>query len=207
MGKRAYNQSKRGDAADATRRKIVEATFALHAEQGIAATTMKQIAARAGVSVGSVYHHFPTYDDAIQACGGLVLEKAPPLDASIFADAKTAAARVAMLVSAQFAQYARLPILEVARADRHTSPMLEAFLAEEARHRKELAAEALAPLGAPAGATAMLAALVDIGVWRALTDVGFDTAGSADLITNLVCASLESGAPDVAFNPSAIGAV
>ena len=50
MARRIYTQSKRGDAAETTRRRIVEATFDLHAEQGIAATTMKQIAARAGVA-------------------------------------------------------------------------------------------------------------------------------------------------------------
>ncbi|HEY0437700.1 MAG TPA: helix-turn-helix domain-containing protein, partial [Phenylobacterium sp.] len=64
---RTYRQSKRGDTAEETRRRIVDACFELHREQGMVATTMKQIAERAGVSVGSVYHHFPTYDDAIRA--------------------------------------------------------------------------------------------------------------------------------------------
>ena len=194
MATRAYNQSRRGEAAESTRRRIVEATFALHAEQGIAATTMKQIAARAGVSVGSVYHHFPTYDDAIQACGLLVLEKLPPLDSSIFDGAHTMALRVERLVFAHYGHYARLPILEVARADRHVSPVLQDFLAQEERHRRELAAEALAPMGADDGRTAALAGLVDIGVWRALTSVGFDTAAAAALTTQLANAWLEAGA-------------
>ena len=60
---RKYTLGRRGEAAEETRRRIVEATFALHAEQGVAATTMTQIAERAGVSVGTVYHHFATYDD------------------------------------------------------------------------------------------------------------------------------------------------
>ena len=77
MASRHYTQSKRGEAAESTRRRIVEATIALHGEQGIAATTMKQIAARAGVSVGSVYHHFPGgKDELVLAAVELAGEKA-----------------------------------------------------------------------------------------------------------------------------------
>ena len=64
---RTYRQGKRSKTANDTRQRIVQATFDLHNEQGIASTSMKEIAARAGVSVGSVYHHFPTNDDAINA--------------------------------------------------------------------------------------------------------------------------------------------
>jgi AcrR family transcriptional regulator len=186
MVRRPYQQSARREAAESTRRKIVEATFALHSEQGVAATSMKHIAARAGVSVGSVYHHFPTYDDAIGACGQLVLEKDPPLDASIFDGLADWPDRVARLLSAQYGQYARLPVLEVARAERHVSPRLEAFLAEEERHRRALAAEALAPMDHDERAVPALAALADIGAWRALVSAGFDTDGAAKLATEMM---------------------
>jgi AcrR family transcriptional regulator len=190
MATRTYQQSRRLQTAEGTRRRIVEATFALHAEQGIAATTMKHIAARAGVSVGSVYHHFPTYDDAIGACGQLVLEKAPPLDASIFNGFADWPDRVARLLSAQYAQYAQLPVLEVARAERNVSPKLEAFLTEEERHRRALAAEALAPMDHDERAVAALAALADIGAWRALVSAGFDTTGAAKLAAEMMHAWL-----------------
>ncbi len=58
---RAYRQERRRYTAADTRRRLVEATVALHNEQGIAATSRKQIAERAGVSIGAAYHHFPTY--------------------------------------------------------------------------------------------------------------------------------------------------
>jgi AcrR family transcriptional regulator len=186
MAKRTYQQSARREAAESTRRKIVEATFALHGEQGIAATTMKHIAARAGVSIGAVYHHFPTYDDAIGACGRLVLEKAPPLQPSMFDGFDSWPDRVARLLSAQYAQYERLPVLEVARADRHASPVLEAFLAEEVRHRRALAAAALAPADPAEAAVAALAALADIGAWRALVGAGFDTPAAANVATQMI---------------------
>lgn len=195
MARRTYQQSKRRETAEDTRRKIVEATFALHAEHGIAATTMKHIAARAGVSVGSVYHHFPTYDDAIQACGQLVLEKAPPLDAAIFDGADAWPERVERFVSAQYAQYDRLPVLETARAERHVSPRLETFLVEEARHRAALAALALAPLNPGERAVAALAGLADIAAWRALIAAGFDTAGAAALVPEMMRAWLDRASP------------
>ena len=58
MSPRRYRLERRAETAGETRRRLVDATFALHGERGISATTMSDIAARAGVSVGSVYHHF-----------------------------------------------------------------------------------------------------------------------------------------------------
>lgn len=69
MSPRPYESPQRSAASQATRRRIVAATMELHAEQGVLATSMKQIAERAGVAVGSVYYHFPTYDDVVNACG------------------------------------------------------------------------------------------------------------------------------------------
>src|SRR5689334_7225769 len=99
---RGYRQSRRGTSAEETRERIVRACFDLHAEQGIAATSMKQIAARAGVSVGSVYHHFPTYEDAILACGAHAFGLAPPPGPAIFEGAATRPERVARLAQALF---------------------------------------------------------------------------------------------------------
>src|SRR5919112_1504395 len=74
MSPRNYDMSKRAAAAAATRRRIVDATRELHTEQGIAATSWDQIAARAGVGVGTVYRHFPTLDDLVPACGEISME-------------------------------------------------------------------------------------------------------------------------------------
>src|SRR3982074_2627544 len=68
MSPRRYRLDRRAETAEETRRRIVQATQELHAQQGIYATSMTHIAERAGVSVGTVYHHFPTYQDAVSAC-------------------------------------------------------------------------------------------------------------------------------------------
>lgn len=49
--------------------------MALHRDRGIAATTMKDIAERADVGIGTVYHHFPSYEDAIRACGARTAQR------------------------------------------------------------------------------------------------------------------------------------
>ena len=41
-----------------TRRAVLEAAYSLFLEQGYAATSMRQIAARAGLALGGIYNHF-----------------------------------------------------------------------------------------------------------------------------------------------------
>ncbi len=58
--KRSYQSRRRADAAQETRRLIRDAASRLFVEQGIAATTMRQVAAAAGVAERTVYTAFPT---------------------------------------------------------------------------------------------------------------------------------------------------
>ena len=74
MADRKYLMRKRAEGQDATRERIVEATAALHSEQGVAATSYLQIAERAGVGAATVYRHFPTLGSLVMACGALVSE-------------------------------------------------------------------------------------------------------------------------------------
>jgi AcrR family transcriptional regulator len=172
--RRSYQLGRRAETAGETRRRLVEATFRLHSEQGIAETSMTDIAERAGVSVGTVYHHFPSYADAIVACGAYTAEHAPAPTAALFEGAATRHDRIARLVRALFEYYERVPALESVRRDRHLAPVLDAFAREEVRNRRKLAAEAAGP-----GGGALVAALVDIDVYRSLRREGFGTADAA----------------------------
>jgi AcrR family transcriptional regulator len=194
MGRRSYVQSKRAEAAEETRRRIVQATFDLHGEQGIAATSMKQIAERAGVSVGTVYHHFPSYDDAITACGQLVFGLAPPPDETVFEGLADAPGRLRALVQALYRQYRTIPMIEMARAEQHVSPVLQQVFAEEAERRARLARQALAPAVADARLARLAAGLLDISVWRALTETGLDTDEAAELVADLIASRLPRNA-------------
>lgn len=170
---RSYRQGKRGEAAEETRRRIVQATFDLHAEQGIAATTMKQIAERAGVSVGTVYHHFPTYDDAIGACGAFALSHSPFPSEAVFEGAATRAERVRRLAQASFATFAGVRAFGSVLADQEKLPVLRGFVAEEQAVRRRLAALAVGRDGLEAET---LAGLVDFGVYDSFRRLGVTTA-------------------------------
>lgn len=66
--RRRYRMSRRRDAVDETRRRIVGAAFELHAEIGPSRTTIRAIAERAGVQRHTVYAHFPDVDALYEAC-------------------------------------------------------------------------------------------------------------------------------------------
>ena len=177
--RRGYRLGRRAETADETRRRIVEATYALHAERGIADTSMKDIAARAGVSVGTVYHHFPTYPDAIAACGAHTAETVPAPTDAIFEGATSRTERVERLVAALFDYYERIPALVSVRRDRHIAPALEEFSDHEERNRLRLAARAIGARGRDRSA-AVVAALVDVDVYRALLRQGLSSQQATD---------------------------
>jgi AcrR family transcriptional regulator len=180
--RRGYRLGRRAETTGETRRRLVEATFELHAERGIAETSMTDIAERAGVSVGTVYHHFPRYADAIAACGAYTVEHAPAPTAAVFEGAASRGERLERLAGALFDYYERVPALESVRRDRQLTRELDEFAREEARNRRKLAAQAAGP-GGPA---ALVAALVDIDVYRSLRREGFGTAEAAARIASLL---------------------
>src|SRR5262245_38507308 len=184
MAPRAYRLGRRAESAEDTRRRIVEATRALHNEQGVADTTVKQIARRADVSVGTVYHHFPTYDDMIRACGALTFALARPPTEVIFAGARSARARVERLTQELFACYERFPALEGARSERAKLPALDQELARFDNQVAALVRRAVAPAGE--GVQRMAHALTDVAVYRILTHQGLTRTEAAAQIAALL---------------------
>lgn len=66
--RRRYRLGRRQAAIDATRQRIVEAAFELHATVGPGRTTIAAVAARAGVQRHTVYAHFPDLPSLFEAC-------------------------------------------------------------------------------------------------------------------------------------------
>jgi AcrR family transcriptional regulator len=54
------------DKSDASARKVLKAALSLFSRQGYRATSMRQIARRAGLSVGNLYHHFGNKETIFQ---------------------------------------------------------------------------------------------------------------------------------------------
>ena len=127
MAGREYRMRKRAEGLDATRERIVEATAALHYEQGVAATSYVQIAERAGVGPATVYRHFPTLGSLVEACGAHVHEAMqPPLPENapaVFAGLDTRQQRLERLVAELDAFYDRGAVwLGIAARDRDRVP-------------------------------------------------------------------------------------
>jgi AcrR family transcriptional regulator len=83
---REYKLKRRAERQDETRQRIVDATIDLHQTIGSNATTIGQIAARAGVGRVTVYRHFPDEMTLFWACSGQYLERNPPPDPDRWGD-------------------------------------------------------------------------------------------------------------------------
>src|SRR2546429_9333633 len=68
MAPRTYRMTRRAAANEETRKRIVDAAIALHAEKGVLGTSWPDIAKRADVALGTVYRHFPSLDQLVPAC-------------------------------------------------------------------------------------------------------------------------------------------
>ncbi|EYD76157.1 transcriptional regulator, TetR family [Rubellimicrobium mesophilum DSM 19309] len=76
---RTYTLKKRAEKLAETRQRIVEAAVELHGTVGPAATTLSQIAERAGVQRHTLYAHFPDERSLHMACSGLFFGERSPL--------------------------------------------------------------------------------------------------------------------------------
>ena len=186
---------KRAAAVQETRGRIVEATRALHTERGIAATSWEDIAARAGVGVGTVYRHFPTADDLLPACGRvsmqLVAPPGPTEVEALFAGADDRDARVDRLVRAAFGMYERgAAELRVVRREPDAHPAVGQAAAELEAALAALTAAALAPLEATDADRRVVRALLDLGTWDALIDQGLGPPEAVAAVSGMLSARL-----------------
>jgi len=188
MARRTYRLGRRAHSAEETRRRLVEATYALHNERGIRATSMIDIAQRAGVSAGTVYHHFPSYEDAILACARHTADHKPLPGPDILHGLSSLPDRVQRLTAAIFSYFERFPSFERIRAERKGMPPVEAFFDVEERNRLALTREALAPFTTDASLINASAAVLDAAVHSALRRAGFSTARAAETIAEFVLA-------------------
>ena len=191
--------TRRASAAAETRRRIVDATRALHGEQGIAATSWDDIAARAGVGVGTVYRHFPSLDELIPACGEITMQLVAPPDPraapALFDGLDDPGQRIERLVRETFALYERgAPELRAIRREAGVHPRV----ADDARQLEASLAAlvdgALEPLDVTPAERAVVRALIDLGTWQALRDQGLGAAEAAEAVSRMLAARVAGSA-------------
>lgn len=200
MGKRQYRLAERARQQEETRRRIVEATAALHAEVGPAATSISAIAARAGVQRLTVYRHFPEERQLFEACSALSEERHPSPDAALWAGLEEPAARAEAALGALYAYYAGdarglTLVLRDAEAIPALREVLEPFvgylrwIADDLAARWQASGESARWLRAATGLA------VDFWTWRSLAEQGLTPGEAARLMAGFVDATAASRVP------------
>ena len=174
MAPRKYTMDRRKAAVEETRRRILEATLALHSEKGIFGTSWQDIARRADVSVGTVYKHFPSLDELVPACGELMyaITRPPSLEDApeIFAGAHTLEERLGRLVSELFDFYERgAPYIETDFQERQL-PVVREWEAYMRATIAGLVREALLPAGPDESTVGAVSALLDFPTFKSFMD-------------------------------------
>jgi AcrR family transcriptional regulator len=187
--------SRRAAAVARTRQRIVDATRELHSEQGIGATSWDDIAARAGVGVGTVYRHFPSLDELIPACGEITMQVVALPDPSTvparFEHAMQPAERIERLVREAFAIYERgARELRAIRREADVHPRVAQDRDELEASLSALVDTALGPLDATPQDRAVARAVVDLNTWEALRDQGLGPAESVAAISDMLAKRL-----------------
>lgn len=100
MAPRAYNNETRQQQQAELKAQIAAAAAELHAQKGALATSYAEIAQRAGVSVPTVYKHYPDLNLLVQGCSGHVASQAPPIPVEAILACPDLGAATAQLVEA-----------------------------------------------------------------------------------------------------------
>jgi AcrR family transcriptional regulator len=192
--KRKYELKARADAQRETRERIAEAAAELHEEQGVARTTVAEIARRAGVSRLTVYNHFADLSELIPACAAHyeVEHPAPDLNAVLALEDPVERAQGAL--AGLYGWYREVePMFGKLFADRSSVPELDSFMRKNIDGTQAQLAEELAS-GFPvrgrraARLEAAIRLALDFWTWRRLSGEGLDDRAAAELMSAAVAA-------------------
>jgi AcrR family transcriptional regulator len=192
MAPRPYRLNRRAENASRTRDRIIEATVHLHDQKGVAATTYRDIAEHADVGVGTVYHHFPTYDGVIAACAGHHLAALAIPGPEIFDGVNDPARRLRLLVGALFDRYAHMAAYPRVRGEREKFTALDEGLAAIEDAFLRLVSAALRPFRCGARKRAVIEAILDYAVYARLLRSGLTRTEAIGEITNILLLTLDA---------------
>jgi AcrR family transcriptional regulator len=196
--KRPYQLRERAERQAQTRQRIVDATVALHEELGPAATTVTEIARRAGVSRLTVYNHFPTDGDLFAACQQQFLSDNPVPDLTSALTLAQPDERVRAVLTLLYESFRRqAPMSTKVLRDRGALPALDALLtrtrdANIAELGKSLAAGLPTKGAASIRVRASIALALDFATWHRLTHEGFSDDRAAELMADLIARAAAS---------------
>ena len=196
--KRPYTLRARARRKEEVRRRITEATVHLHGSVGPARTTISEIAALAGVQRATVYNHFPTDLDLIDACSSHWFASNPPPDPAPWAEIADPGRRTVTALTQMYAYYeSGQAMLEKVLRDAALVPALKEIIAQKWLPLMEGIVEILAAPPASDGDTRVRATLrvaLNFFTWQTLASSGLSSRAAARLTAAWVDAS--RAAPD-----------
>jgi len=183
---RKYELKQRAESVEDTRRRIVEATSRLHLERGPAATSIAEIARRAGVQRRTVYNHFPDDSALFAACSAHWGRQHPPPDPAGWTDLRHGLREL-------YAWYRETEQMTAnVLRDAQVLPSLQRIIEPGLGAYLEAVRTALAEgLGQGRPVDAALRLVTDFHSWRSLAPLGDEEA--AELAAELV--DLAAGTP------------
>ena len=184
---RPYRMGERTVQMEATRERILEAAIELSTEQGVAATTLRQIGERADVAPGTLRSHFSSRDALDAAMAERLTAEAPLPELSIFDGAGSIEERLGRFIHAGGAfldQAARLYRMWQ-REPMLTGAWAAAGVAYGTRW-DELMRVALGPLADDDDAMTVLHAVLHPSFFESMRAGARSTEQASDLVTSAI---------------------
>jgi AcrR family transcriptional regulator len=180
---RTYELKARAQTQEDTRRRIVDAAIELHQTVGPAATTITDVADRAGVGRVTVYRHFPDETALLHACSGHYYATHPFPDVEPWKAVADPEERARVALAEAYAYHRRTePMFSRTLVLAHDHPAMAPYH----DHWREAAAVVAAPSRSKAARAAALLAL-SFATWRALTrEGGLSDSQAADVALKLL---------------------
>jgi AcrR family transcriptional regulator len=200
---RKYELKERAESQERTRQRIAKAAAGLHEEVGPAATTVAEIARRAGVSRLTVYKHFPDDAALYPACAAHHIAENPLPDFAAALAPEDPLERVRSLLLTVYADWYRgwRRMMRNLQRDRRSDPVLDEYM----RANSDAALAGLADTltggfelepGRAPRVHSMVGVALDFWTWERLESDGLDDRQKAELMTDAVAAL--AGAPATA---------
>jgi AcrR family transcriptional regulator len=195
-GNRKYELKARAEQQERTRQAIARAAAELHERVGPAATTVAEIARRAGVSRLTVYKHFPNNAALYPACSAHFLEEHPLPDFQAAMAPEDPVERVRSVLDAVYAGWYREahPMMRNLQRDRGSDPALDEFMRANSDAALGGIADALTAGFEPdedraARLRPVIRLALDFWTWERLTSEGLDDDQAAAVMTDAVAAA------------------
>ncbi len=181
-GTRKYELRKRADRLEETRRRITTATVELHRTVGPAATSISEIARRAGVQRVTVYNHFPDDESLFAACSAHWRALHPTPDPAAWSEIAEPGERLRAGLAALYGWYRETePMTAHLLRDLEQSPALRTVVENGlGRYLDAVRALLVAPFPRTERVDAAARGAIDFHLWRVLAPLGdVEAAGLA----------------------------